>query len=98
MKIDLGDLVRDRVTGFEGVVVAITFWLNGCVRITIQPCQLTEKGTHPDSVTFDEHQIELVRHPAIQPKFSIAEHLNRSDAATVTGGPSIAPSRAADPR
>ena len=35
-KIKLGDFVQDTITKYEGVVVGITNWLNGCARIGIQ--------------------------------------------------------------
>ena len=59
MKIELGDIARDRLTGFEGVVVASTEWLYGCRRLTIQP-QTLKDGKPLDTATFDEPQVELV--------------------------------------
>ena len=40
--IHLGDRVKDKLTGFSGVVVAITEWLNGCTRMAVQPEKLVE--------------------------------------------------------
>jgi len=34
--IKLGIRVKDSITGYEGVAIARTDWLYGCVRITIQ--------------------------------------------------------------
>ena len=34
---NLGDEVKDTITGFKGIVVARTEWLNGCARVTVQP-------------------------------------------------------------
>lgn len=31
-KVELGDLVKSEITGEQGVAVAITHWLYGCVR------------------------------------------------------------------
>jgi len=36
-KIKLGDKVRDRVTGFEGIATSKTEFLNGCIQIEITP-------------------------------------------------------------
>lgn len=33
----MGAEVRDAVTGLTGVVTAITYYLNGCVRVCVQP-------------------------------------------------------------
>jgi hypothetical protein len=57
--VQLGDVVRDRVTGFQGVIVARTEWLNGCWRITVTP-PADKDGKLADSQTFDEFQLELV--------------------------------------
>jgi hypothetical protein len=57
--IDLGDVARDTVTGFEGVVVAKTKWLHGCERLTLQPRVLHE-GKPIESMTFDLPQLALV--------------------------------------
>jgi hypothetical protein len=81
--IQLGDEAVDTISGFKGVVIAITDWLNGCRRITIAPKELRD-GKPIDSVTFDVEQLELVKKmkaPAAQP----------------SGGPSISPARRPDP-
>lgn len=83
-KISLGDKARDTISGFEGIVVAITNWLNGCQRITIAP-QKIHDGKVIDSHTFDAEQVAVVTPAA---PLAVAP----------TGGPSIAPTRAADPR
>lgn len=55
----LGDTARDVLTGFEGVVVAKSEWLNGCMRMTIQPRGLKDgKPIAPEG--FDIEQLELV--------------------------------------
>lgn len=59
--IRLGDIARDKVTGYEGMVVAITEWLHGCKRIGIQPTKLDKDGKPRDAMQFDELQVELVK-------------------------------------
>lgn len=58
-RINLGDVARDTITGFTGVVVAETKWLHGCVRLTLQPKELHE-GKPIEGLTFDEPQLERV--------------------------------------
>lgn len=58
--IELGDVAKDTISGFEGVVVAITDWLNGCRRLTLSPKTIHD-GKPVDSYTFDVEQIELVK-------------------------------------
>ncbi len=82
--VNLGDLARDRITGFEGVVECISEWLNSCRRITIRPTKLREEEPI-QSQTFDAPQVEIVEagyfdKPVI-PK------------GQKTGGPALAPVR-----
>lgn len=57
--VNLGDEVKDKVTGFKGVVTAIYIYLNGCRRINVQP-PIDKDGKHPDCVNFDEPQLEVL--------------------------------------
>lgn len=82
--VTLGCKARDTISGFTGIVVAITHWLNGCVRITIQPQEMKD-GKPIDGCTFDVEQITVVEPKAVEEK---PRH----------GGPSIAPTRSSDPR
>jgi hypothetical protein len=59
MNIKLGDKVRDKITGFKGSAVARTEWLNGCVRITIQP-QAIKDGKPVGTDCFDIEQIKVI--------------------------------------
>jgi hypothetical protein len=43
--VQLGDRVRDRMTGFSGIAIAITEWLYNCRRITVQPTELDKDGS-----------------------------------------------------
>ncbi len=40
--INLGDKVKDTITDFEGTAVARCVYLNGCVRIEVQPKELKD--------------------------------------------------------
>lgn len=82
--IQLGDLVRDRITGFEGVVECISEWLNSCRRITVRPTFLKDNNII-DTVTFDAPQLDIIEagyfdKPKIKP-------------GNKTGGPSLSPVR-----
>lgn len=58
-KFKLGDIARDSITGFSGVIIGIHHWLNGCTTITIKSREMKD-GKPLDSVAFDEPQVELV--------------------------------------
>lgn len=55
----LGDKVRDIVTGFKGTVISRHEYLNGCVRLSIQPNDLHE-GRVIEAQTFDIEQIAVI--------------------------------------
>lgn len=57
--IDLGDIAKDTITGYQGTVVARTEWLNGCWRITLQ-AGLDKEGKPHDGFSFDDQQCVLV--------------------------------------
>lgn len=59
--INLGDTVRDTITGFEGVVIAATEFMYGCRRLSVQPKELKD-GQLREAETFDELQLEVVYH------------------------------------
>lgn len=62
---NLGDRVRDRVTGVEGVVVAITNYLTGCTHVSIQQPQ-RDDGAVPDWHSVDVSLCDLVKHAAVE--------------------------------
>jgi len=59
MAIELGQKVRDKITGLEGTAIARTEWLHGCVRIVIQPHGLKD-GLPLEVQTVDEPQLEII--------------------------------------
>ena len=73
-EIKLGDKVKDSVTGFKGIAIAITEYLNGCERVTLQPVGVDKDGKTYDCETFDLPQVELM----------VAKKVKRK---TNTGGP-----------
>ncbi len=82
-QIVLGDLARDTITGYTGIVVADTMWLNGCRRLTVQARELKD-GKPVESTSFDVEQLELV---------TAAKKLVEQK----TGGPHTEPTRHQEP-
>ena len=56
---EVTDLGGQNPSGFAGKVVAVTEWLTGCRRITIQPPGLDDKGRPFERETFDETEVEV---------------------------------------
>lgn len=63
-KLELGDQVRDSVTGLVGIAVCRTEWLHGCVRIGVQGLK-TKDGKPPEIFTFDEPQLVVTKRQAV---------------------------------
>jgi hypothetical protein len=85
-RINLGDTVRDTISGFTGIVIARCEWLYGCVRISVQPTSLDKDGKVQDHVTFDEQQLVVVT----------ASQQKESESTSGPGGPREEVSRGND--
>ena len=59
-RINIGDEAEDTVTGFKGIVVCKSEYLNGCFRLGIQPRELHE-GSTIDAHYFDEPQLRKIK-------------------------------------
>lgn len=92
--IQLGDRVRDRISGFEGIVIGITDWLYQCRRPIVQPASLTSDGKPTETSSFDEDQLEVLERGAFKPK--VVE--TAPTPVAKTGGPRDTPARRPDPR
>ena len=64
-KVELGDKVKDLVTGFEGIAVAQFIYLQGCDRFQVQPP--SDGSTYPESISFDDSQLKVVKAGVIKP-------------------------------
>lgn len=75
----LGDLVRDRVSGFQGIAVSLHRYLQGCDRMSVQP-KVKKDGTLPESKSFDAPDLEVLERAAVNYAEPIEERRQ-------TGGP-----------
>jgi hypothetical protein len=57
-RIELGSLVKDSVTGFEGVVTGRSEYITGCAQILVQP-PVKRNGEFVESRWFDEPRCVL---------------------------------------
>lgn len=81
-KIPLGAEVKDKITGFIGIVVGRTEWATGCRRYAVQSTKLKD-GIPTEPQWIDEVMLTVLKtHP-----------VRLSDA----GGPTPAPKRPKDP-
>jgi len=56
-KFELGQGVKDLVTGFSGIISQRTEYLTGCARYGVQPKELDKDGKIKDAVYLDENSI-----------------------------------------
>lgn len=74
-KFNLGDKVQDKITGFVGRVIAISFWLNGCVQCGVK-APIDKDGKIREAEWFDDQQLTLAAPTSAKPKIG-----------PLTGGP-----------
>lgn len=58
-EIKLGNTVRDLTTGYEGVAINRTSFMNGTIQYNIQP-KANGGTTYPDAISIDEHLMEVI--------------------------------------
>lgn len=63
-KFELGDTLRDRVTGVQGIVTGRANHLSGCDTYGIQE-PMRKDGAVPDTRWFDEPRLELLKKPRL---------------------------------
>ena len=59
-KITLGNRVKDKVSGFVGIAISKTEYLNGCIQYGVQP-QTKESDKKPETEFFDAEQLEVLK-------------------------------------
>lgn len=62
--IHLGDEVKDIVTGFTGIAIARTEWINKCVRYGVQSQNLRD-GKPLEASWFDSEQLQVIKPAAV---------------------------------
>lgn len=60
----LGLEVKDKVTGFKGVVTTLSFDLFGCIQVVVSPKQ-TEAGEIPESRWFDISRLSVLNNTPV---------------------------------
>lgn len=84
--VQLGDRVKDRITGFVGIAECRAEWLYGCVRISVRPEKFGKDGKQPDLVTFDEPQLDVVKAGAVENRpYWRGPAVTRTDALPASG-------------
>jgi hypothetical protein len=77
--VQLGDRVKDSITGFAGTAVSRTEFITGCIRIGVQP-DVGKDGKLPEGQGFDEPMLIVTQ--KAKPKV-----VAKAAATKETGGP-----------
>ena len=85
--VKLGEKVRDKITGLEGIATGRHEYLHGCVRISVQP-QEVKDGKPAELVFLDEPQLDVIAAKSIEPSSTTGPGGPRHDP-----GPRPTPSR-----
>jgi len=98
---ELGDRVKDKITGLTGIMVGIAYWVSNCVRAAVQP-ETAKDGKAPDSVWIDMPLLEVVKkgvipRPVMAPNY-LAAPAEAAAPRRRTGGPRPDPARRVDPK
>jgi hypothetical protein len=57
-KFGFGEILKDKVTGFTGVCMGITFYATGCIHYGLALRKIKDDGTTHDWQWFDESRVE----------------------------------------
>lgn len=55
----MGHKVRDRISGFEGTVTGMSFFLTGCTQACVVP-RATDPTKSPDGAWYDHQRLEIL--------------------------------------
>jgi hypothetical protein len=99
---DNGDLVKDVISGFKGIVIGRSTWINGCVRLTVRPQGVSKETGKPfEADCFDEGDLVLVKARAVAAKARDTDFLptdeHKLNAAIQVAEIAIAPRRKKGP-
>jgi len=60
VEINLGDKVKCKITGFIGIAVAKTEYINGCIQYIVAP-KVSKDNKFPEEISIDENSLEVIK-------------------------------------
>jgi len=70
--IEFGQTVKDKITGFKGIVTGRCEYITGCAQLLVQP-PVTKDGSRVEPIWFDEPRLEVI----FKNKISIKQPINK---------------------
>lgn len=65
-KVELGDEVECKITGFRGIVNGVSQWLTGCDRVSVQ-APMTKDGKYGENYWIDEAVVKIIKKGKVKP-------------------------------
>lgn len=59
--VNLSDEVKDKVSAYKGTVIGYGYWINGCVRLSVQSNELNEEGHPVEEQWFPMDQMKVTK-------------------------------------
>lgn len=89
-KFELGEVLKDKITGFTGVVMVRSQYLTGCLHYGLQSRKIGEKGKTSDWEHFDENRLVSIGKKVMSPPGDVASTV-QGVRRKASGGPAPAP-------
>jgi len=84
--INLGDEVKEIVSGFSGIATGRTEYIAGCIQILVCPKTLTKDGELKKGKWFDEGLLEVIKRKSVNTD-KVKTKKAKTKEETVIGGP-----------
>lgn len=84
--ISLGKTYKDPITGFEGVAIAVTYWLHGCARVGLE-AGYTVKDTGQIKSTIEWLDCDRVKNHEVVEGEDLTAEAVKTKSKRFTGGP-----------
>lgn len=96
--IEFGKTYQDPVTGFQGIAIAVTYWMHGCSRVGLE-IGYPEKDTGIIKSEVEWFDTDRVKNHEVDGALDLTEDVIPTRSAEVIGGPMdvVDPGRAVDP-
>lgn len=76
VELDFGVKVKDVISGQTGIINGIHFYMNGCVRLSVQP-QKKKDGTTCNLFTEDYQQLQVIKSKKVVLPYPIAKKIKK---------------------
>ena len=65
-RLELGQLVRDRITGFTGIITMTGRHIDEATKVYVRPAEVDEDGDYPSGQTLHATEVEVIDEDGVQ--------------------------------